>query len=188
MSKRYEAYENIPHGWEVKDTQATPQRTFVVGLNAEQAKVVCRELNPAPTQKRPVYEMLFSALSAWDNCKRGGNDRRSMEQAWDMYIDDIVKNHLPSGSGVDNGTKLDRVTSLRRDMLVFDCAYHHMNEHGMYVGWEDYTIFVKPSFIGKIEISRVTGRDRNMTKEYLADIYRIALLDEIEQPNLREYM
>lgn len=42
---KYEAYENIPHGWEVCDTECVPFRTFLVGLNAEQAKVAVRELN-----------------------------------------------------------------------------------------------------------------------------------------------
>lgn len=138
--------------------------------------------------KRPVYEILFSALTAWNNCENGNTLNPNMAKAWDAYIDDLVKEHLPSGSGVDNGTKLDRETSVRRGMLVLDTAFHHMNEHGMYDGWTEHTIFVKPSFVGKIEIHKVDGRDRNQIKDYLADLYHQALLNEIEQPNLREYM
>jgi hypothetical protein len=41
----YEAYENIPHGWEVMDSSAIPPRTFVVGLTEQQAKAVANELN-----------------------------------------------------------------------------------------------------------------------------------------------
>jgi hypothetical protein len=44
---RYLAHENIPHGWEVTDTQAVPPRTFAVGLTQPQAIAVTRELNEA---------------------------------------------------------------------------------------------------------------------------------------------
>lgn len=42
---RYEAQENIPHGWEVMDLDSVPVRTFVVGLTKEQADAVVGELN-----------------------------------------------------------------------------------------------------------------------------------------------
>lgn len=42
---RYEAQENIPHGWEIVDTDATPARTLVVGLTKEQADMAVAELN-----------------------------------------------------------------------------------------------------------------------------------------------
>jgi hypothetical protein len=42
---KYEAYENVPHGWEVMDRTAVPVRTFVVGLTEDQAKAVAKELN-----------------------------------------------------------------------------------------------------------------------------------------------
>jgi hypothetical protein len=45
MMQRYEAYENVPHGWEVCDRWAIPVRTFVAGLTKEQAQQITAELN-----------------------------------------------------------------------------------------------------------------------------------------------
>jgi hypothetical protein len=84
---------------------------------------------------------------------------------------------LPSGSGIDCGTELDRA-ACKPGKLVFTFSYHHMNEAGMYDGWTEHTLIVTPSFDG-IDL-RITGRDRNQVKEYLYDIYHNDLTQEVE--------
>lgn len=100
---------------------------------------------------------------------------------------------LPSGSGIDNGTKLDLDDS-KPDRLVFTFGYHHMNDGGMYDGWTDHTLIVTPSLAHGFNM-RITGRDRNCTKEYLYDVYGEALREVIDydkesqkyfSPELRE--
>lgn len=54
----YEAHENHPHGWEVSDMNATPIRTFVVGLSKEQATQVAAELN-AVRSRRNTERKIF---------------------------------------------------------------------------------------------------------------------------------
>lgn len=146
-----------------------------------------------PTE-RPVYEALYGALLAWRSCARnwaaGGQNAahyREMVGRWDSLIDSLVKKHMPSGSGFDNGTKLDRDTSLRRGLLVFDTAFHHMNEGGFYEGWSEHTVFVRPAFVGHFEIYKIDGRDRNQIKDMIADMFNSALVTMTSE-SLREHL
>jgi hypothetical protein len=43
-----------------------------------------------------------------------------------------------------------------------------MDEHGCYDGWTHHKVIVKASLWAGIDI-RVTGRDRNQIKEYIAE-------------------
>ena len=86
---------------------------------------------------------------------------------------------LPSGSGWDCGTKLDeertRVgVNADCERIVLFGSFHHMNDGGMYDGWTDHEIHVKPSLRWGFEM-RVTGRDRNDIKDYLHDLFHEAL-------------
>jgi hypothetical protein len=83
------------------------------------------------------------------------------------FIDSIMDT-APSGSGIDCGTEL-RIDDCTPTKLVFGLSFHHMNEHGCYDGWSDHEVIIKPTFGGFS--MRITGRDRNGIKEYLADVY-----------------
>ncbi len=80
--------------------------------------------------------------------------------------------HLPSGSGIDNGTRILRADA---DSVVLALGFHHMNDHGAYDGWTDHEIVATPSWDG-ISI-RVTGPNRNDIHEYLAEVYQHALTE-----------
>jgi hypothetical protein len=83
---------------------------------------------------------------------------------------------LPSGSGIDCGTKID--TDLSGDeKVVLTFSYHHMDQNGYYDGWTEHTAVVTPSFMG-INL-RITGRDRNETKDYLYQTYEYVLTQEV---------
>lgn len=49
---------------------------------------------------------------------------------------------------------------------------------GMYVGWTEHTITVTPSFIG-LNV-KVSGRNRNEIKDYIADHFSDCLETEID--------
>ncbi len=115
-----------------------------------------------------VYQAIASAFTAYQNCIKSGNaelQAKHMER-----IELLVREWLPSGSGWDTGTKFDGGTS---DKLIFTGSFHHMNESGMYDGWTDHTVTVTPAFDG-INI-KISGRDRNQIKDYLADLFLNAL-------------
>lgn len=120
---------------------------------------------------RKLYQAIASRVQAMDNCANGKNPEW-FEKHGDA-IDALVKEYMPSGSGIDNGVTFDNVRSTP-ERLVFNTAYHHMNEGGMYDGWTDHSVIVTPSLASGYNM-RITGRDRNDIKEYLHDVFSVAL-------------
>ena len=112
-----------------------------------------------------VYQRLARLLDARQNCIESGNPewQRSHEQA----IEELAENYLPHGSGFDAGTTVDLERS-REDRIVLQASYHHMNENGFYVGWTDHDIIITPSLTFDYNL-RITGRDRNQTRDYIID-------------------
>jgi len=126
---------------------------------------------PGKFHNKPLYQRLSSLLIQRKNCEESGNTEwfnRSTEE-----ILDRVKNLMPHGGGIDNGTKIDLEKS-HGELLVFHTSFHHMDEHGFYDGWTEHTVTVKASLFDGISI-KVTGRDRNQIKEYLYDRFQMAL-------------
>ena len=74
----------------------------------------------------------------------------------------------PSGSGFDSGTTLDGLT--KTGALLFSTAFHHMTGAGYYDGWTYHTVRVIPSLAWGYDL-RVTGKDRNGIKDYIADTF-----------------
>ena len=109
------------------------------------------------------------------NAQWGGIARTRLEQ---------LVNMLPSGSGIDCGTNLVSASATK---IVLECSFHHMDEHGYYDGWTKHRITVRPTF-DSIDIS-VSGRNRNDIKEYLHEVYALALSEKIVEtvdPETRE--
>lgn len=133
----------------------------------------------------PVYKKLASEIERAIRCRneaenpnefnrelRAENARDAMAQAnW------IASNLLPSGSGVDSGTSIDW-DKTKPNRIVLNTDYHHMDEYGHYSGWSDHQIIVTPDLASEIAI-RVTGRDRNNIKEYLAEMYQSDLTESM---------
>lgn len=117
-----------------------------------------------------LYQRLATLLGACENCRKSGN------QEWldkhTGHLDQLVRDHLPGGSGFDSGTRLDDQSTSER--LVFNTSFHHMHESGMYDGWTDHTVVVRPSLPFGFTL-RVTGRDRNNIKDYIGEMFDQAL-------------
>lgn len=124
--------------------------------------------------KRPLYREIAAILTAIRNCRKAGNKEWLEKHGQNLKR---LLDLLPSGSGIDSGTTLDKDESNERK-LIFDCSFHHMNDGGYYDGWTDHRIIVTPSFDG-IDL-RITGRDRNEIKDYLHETYHYALTQEVE--------
>jgi hypothetical protein len=90
---------------------------------------------------------------------------------------DLVKEHLPSGSGFDAGTTLNEGLSTP-EKLIFETSFHHMDEHGGYDGWTEHKVIVTPSLAHGCDL-RVTGRDRNDIKSYIAETFAHVLDTEV---------
>ena len=82
---------------------------------------------------------------------------------------------LPSGSGIDNGTKIDLEKS-RANKIVLTFSFHHMDEHGGYCGWSDYKAVLRPGWHG-VELE-IFGKDKNGILDYLHDTFRHQIVNE----------
>ena len=126
------------------------------------------------TTTLPLYRAIATAVAARTNCDASGNSE--WEQKWYIRLQELEK-ELPSGSGFDSGTTIDLDKSTG-EKLVLHTSFHHMNDGGYYDGWTDHTVTVRPSFIGGFDV-RVSGRNRNDIKGYVADMFVESLDQEI---------
>lgn len=126
--------------------------------------------------KKPVYSVIASKLAAMANCLKSGNFQWYENHKY--AIEEIIKNHLPRGSGIDAGIKIDFDKS-NADKIVFTFGFHHMNEGGYYDGWTEHEAIIKPSLAFGFTL-KITGKDRNFIKEYLHDTLHHSLTQEIE--------
>lgn len=85
----------------------------------------------------------------------------------------LVKDHMPYGSGFDSGTGIDLDAS-HGEKLVFTTSYHHMDDNGYYDGWTEHVVTVTPSFSGGYRI-RISGRNRNEIKDYIHESFDYSL-------------
>jgi hypothetical protein len=130
--------------------------------------------------QKPLYKELANTIQARLNCEKTEN--------WDWFsrheekIDDMARNHLPSGSGIDSGCTIDMEKS-NGDRIVIDSSYHTMSDMGYYGRWIDFTVTVKPDLICDfiLTISGRFGRDQDL-KDYLYDIFDMALRYVVGEP------
>lgn len=119
--------------------------------------------------ERQVIELrLFAAaIEAEKNCMKSGNT--DWQVKWDDLIYKMCK-LLPHGSGIDAGSQLlrEECTPVK---IVIKADFHHMNEGGFYDGWTEHKIIITPEFGGFH--MKVTGRDRNMIKDYLHQTFDV---------------
>lgn len=118
-----------------------------------------------------LYQRIAQLVAQNQNCVKANNDEWEYKSR--AELEQIAKDILPSGSGIDCGTKIDLAAS-DSNKLVLLASYHHMNECGMYDGWTEHSIIVTPDLVFGFNL-KITGRNRNGIKEYLNDVYHTAL-------------
>src|SRR5690242_28193 len=95
--------------------------------------------------QRTLVAAIASAAQARHNCLASNNSE--WLDHWTGQLEQYARNELPSGSGIDSGTKIDLDASNDK-IVVLTLGYHHMDENGYYDGWTDHTIRVRPAFNG----------------------------------------
>jgi hypothetical protein len=126
--------------------------------------------------KTPLYQQIASLLQAIKNCQE--TDNKEWQEKHVVALDQLIKLYLPSGSGFDLGTTINLEKSTP-DKLVFETAFHHMNEDGYYDGWTNHTVIITPS-LSVAFYTLVTGKNKNDIKDYVADCFCCALTTETE--------
>ena len=124
-----------------------------------------------------IYQALAQYVDARQNCIKSGNDGWKVK--WEEKIQAVMETRMPSGSGWDCGTKIDLDSSTGEKIVLYG-SYHHMNENGMYDGWSEHTITVRPSLQFGFRLT-VSGRDRKEIKDYLHETFDFVLREEVEE-------
>lgn len=120
----------------------------------------------------PLYRHFATALTALSNCIASNNTE--WQSRHEATLETLAE-EMPSGSGIDCGTKFDVDESLKNpSRLVFTFSFHHMDENGGYDGWTDHKLIVSPSLLSGFDL-KITGRDRSGIKEYLHHVFHTAL-------------
>ena len=133
---------------------------------------------------RYLYAELSAAVQARKNCAKPKPDGNlEWFDNWTETINKLVE-LLPSGSGFDNGTKIDLDAS-HAEKLVLETSFHHMDDMGGYDGWTEHTVTVTPGFRG-INL-RISGPNRNDIKEYMHETFDYALTSDVTYEVLREH-
>lgn len=122
-----------------------------------------------------IAARLASLVQARANCAETGNTEWHARHSGEILR--LAREHLPSGSGIDSGCVVMSEESTA-DKLVIHVPFHCMNEQGMYDGWRDYRVTVRPAFDG-IRVT-VAGRDYNGLKDYLGDLFQETLSRTID--------
>lgn len=120
-------------------------------------------------------------VTARQNCIKSNNTEWLATHT--LRLRDLVRNRMPSGSGVDSGTKIDLDASTG-ERLVFTAEFHHMDENGSYDGWTSHTITVRASLAFGLDI-RIGGRDRNGIKDHLHETFSDCLRQEFDAASLK---
>lgn len=124
-----------------------------------------------------IYHQISAALSALES----ENILPEWRDRWNDVLDRIEKKYLPSGSGFDNGTKIDRGSWSRKDgSFVLLVDFHHMSEHGYYTGWTHHKVAVHPHLLWVYDLA-VGGRDQNGIKEYISETLNYALDEDYKE-------
>lgn len=119
-----------------------------------------------------VYQELAQLVGALNRCRKDDSKAEWAAKHRDR-ISELCREMLPHGSGFDSGCSLDLDRSTE-ERIVIHTAFHHMTEGGMYDGWTEHTVTVKPSLALGFVLT-VSGRDRNQIKDYIGDTMHFAL-------------
>lgn len=134
---------------------------------------------------RPLYSVLACKINAYANCKeKWTGDKDStyewMEKHEDM-IEHLCQEHLPHGLGFDNESIIVMDKCKNGNELCIRSSFHVMNENGMYDGWVDFTMTVKPCLLFSfyLTIKGKFGKKHQHLKDYIQEIFEEALDKQI---------
>lgn len=132
----------------------------------------------------PLYRELASLIDAAMRCARP--DANSSQREWGprhrARADALVREYLPSGSGFDNGTKLNHEQS-HGNCLIFVSDFHKIDENGFYCGWTGpFPVIVRPDLQSgiSVEVRGLDKRDEDALGDYIHETFMGSLMFGIE--------
>lgn len=121
-----------------------------------------------------LYQWIARMLESLEKNESRGSDLIISNRCTDALNE--LEKFLPSGSGFNSKCQIVADSTSKR--IVIKADFQHMCEHG-YTGWTDHMVIVTPSLVYGMQI-RVTGKDKNEIKDYIAETMEIALNTEID--------
>lgn len=137
-----------------------------------------------PVRLEKLARILATAYDALTRCRSdsANESQAAWESRWESVIERAAE-MLPRGGGFDCYPTLD-TDSDYRGRLVFRGSYHVMNDAGMYDGWRDYAVTVRPCLVhGFVLTVRGGGRDLG---DYIAESFHAALSAEYDPAEFHE--
>ena len=147
-----------------------------------------REMVAPPGQTlSPLYQVIAMTLEHHARALSSGN---AAQAEWTLErLTQISRFYLPSGSGIDAGVEILIDDTAFPDRIAMRVPYHHMGESGMYAGWLDYLVIVRPSLSQDFELevsddswteellaaAEEEGLDPDGIMDYLADVFNEVL-------------
>jgi len=127
--------------------------------------------------QKPLYQVLARLVGQYKRCCETNN--REWKDRFKARIEQLVKQHLPYGSGFDSGTTLNFDWSTEANLRL-ETAYHHMIEHGYYDGWTEHTVSVRANLAFDFVLT-ISGNDRNEVKELIHQEFDYALRQVVDE-------
>lgn len=115
-----------------------------------------------------VLSSIASRIETIRNLDRHNTHNPEVRDRNEDEILRIIRTFMPHGSGFDVGLELDFDRSTE-SKLIFKTSFHHMSETGMYDGWTDHVVTFEATFT--TPNVKVSGRNRNDIKDYIADTF-----------------
>lgn len=132
--------------------------------------------------RQPLYRQIASTLQAMRNCRDSGNT-----EWYDKHrerLEDMARDHLPSGAGIDGGCRLsldEQGSSPNRVTILFD--YHHMNDMGTYTHWSGYYLHIETSLVYELCLDLASQGDEPLDEhlaDYLCEVFDHVLRQVVE--------
>ena len=122
-----------------------------------------------------TYQRLMQLIRAYNSCKESGNMEWELKHS--ESIESILKNNLPTGSGIDAGHTIEKYYN---NKIIIHSSFHSIDENGFYDKWIDYKIIIKPDLLHNLDLT-ITGKfkDKQYIKEYLYNEYEYFLNKEV---------
>jgi len=126
--------------------------------------------------KKELYKKIANALAARENCIDHGNHK--WLAIWEKRLEKYGR-QLPSGSGIDRGTRID-IEKSSRNRIVLKSSFHCMDKFGYYTHWIDFRVVVTGSLLHgfDLNIRGPFGKEQTL-KDYLYDVFNFALDEEV---------
>ena len=125
-----------------------------------------------PLQTLPVYQHLDRLLrkhKMYNDVLEGRSKSRGIGKPFEvdeLVIEQFADQHLPSGSGIDAGTKVI-IHECNIRQIVLTCGYHSMDpDNGMYNGWVHFEFKLKASFTPPFRMLTIMSNDSMDDDEY----------------------